>query len=158
MPASPWRSVHRAAGKPRCLPRRNDLSRSVDSGHLLGTSFAWGFLLQNGAVDADNLPAWPLSQQGSSHEHRTRGNVGRWRLVSAERGLRSLSGLRVQRNCHDPGGDAAGPCRFDARLQHVNHSAQSTGSIFPSGTSFVSSFRGGRQCERSVARSSRRAP
>src|SRR5208283_6169952 len=87
MPASPWRSVPSAAGKPRCLPRRNHLSRSVDSGYRLGTSFAWGFLLQNGAVDADNLPASPLSQQGSPHEHRTRGNVRRWGLVSAERGL-----------------------------------------------------------------------
>jgi hypothetical protein len=100
-----------------------------------------------------DLPASPLSQQGSSHEHGTRGNVRRWRLVSAERGLWSLSGLRLQRNCHDHGGNAAGPCRFNARLQHVNYSSQSTGPIFPAGAAFVSSFRGGRQCERSVARS-----
>ncbi len=154
MPAAPWRSVPIATGKPRWYAT----SSPVDSVYQPGTSFAKGFLLQNGAVDADNPPASPLSQKGVSHEPRTRGNVRRWRNVSAEGGLWSLSGMRLQWDRHDHGGDAAGPCRFDARLQHVNLSSQSTGPIFPSGTAFVSSFRGGRQCERSVARSSRRAP
>src|SRR5208337_5355267 len=101
MPASPWRSVPGAAGKPRCLPRRNDLSRSVHSGHRLGSSLAWGFLLQNGAVDADNLPASPLSQNRSSYEHRIIYNVRRSRVPSFHgpsiRGLMGLAWVALDR-------------------------------------------------------------